>query len=64
MRQRIDYIILGVYMFFESLLWTLTDLVRAGRMRHTKRMHARYKPPVYDPDQSEADIKNQGQNNQ
>ena len=36
--KKIDYAILGVYMFFESLLWTLTDLVRAGRMQHTKRM--------------------------
>lgn len=43
-------------MFFESILWTLTDLVRASRMRHSKRMHERYKP-AKEADQSEADIK-------
>lgn len=57
MRQKLDYIVLAVFMFFESLLWTLIDLVRAGRMRHTKRMHDRYKPAKAT-DQAEADIKN------
>lgn len=48
-----------MYLFIESFLWTLIDLARAGRMRHTRRMHERYKPPVAeDNDQAEADIKN------
>jgi len=60
MRKRLDYLRLDIYLFFESILWTLTDLVRASRMRYTKRMHDRYKPPVAeDTDQSEAIINGQ-----
>lgn len=63
MRKRLDYLRLDIYLFFESILWTLTDLVRASRMRHTKRMHDRYNPPhAEDTDQPEAIIKN-GQDN-
>lgn len=57
MRKRIDYAFLSVHMFFESLLWTLIDLVRASRMRHTKRMHERYNPPATEPDQPVVEIK-------
>lgn len=52
------YIRLHIYLFWESLLWTLIDLVRARRMRLTARMHERYKPPsANDVDQSEAEAK-------
>lgn len=64
MRKNLDYFVLAIFMFFESLLWTITDLVRASRMRHTKRMHKRYNPPpAEDTDQPEAIINN-GQDNQ
>lgn len=56
MKKRLDYIILDIHLFFESLFWTVLDLVRASRMRHSKRMHERYKP-AKEADQSEADIK-------
>jgi len=63
MRKRFDYLVLDIYMFFESLVWTITDLLRASRMRHTKRMHDRYKPPVAeDTDQAEAIISGQDNN--
>jgi len=63
MRKNLDYFWLYFHMFFESLLWTLTDFVRASRMRHTARMHKRYNPkPADEPDQSEAEINN-GQSN-
>lgn len=58
MRKRLDYLVLDWYLFWESVLWTLIDLVRRGRMRHTERMHKRYKPPAFEPDQSEGEIKN------
>lgn len=63
MRKKFDYLILHLYLFWESILWTLTDFARRGRMNHTKRMHERYKPPAFDADQSEAEINNNGQNN-
>lgn len=55
--KKLAYIKLHLYLFVESILWTLIDLVRAGRMRHTRRMHERYKPPVADDnDPSEAEV--------
>ncbi len=56
--KKLAYLKLHWYLFWESVLWTLIDLVRRGRMRHTARMHERYKPPAFEPDQSEGDIKN------
>lgn len=58
MRKRLDYLVLDWYLFWESVLWTATDLVRAARMKRTARMHERYKPPASEPDQSEGEIKN------
>jgi len=55
--KKTDYIKLHIYLFFESLLWTLIDLVRAGRMRLTKRM-SELKNSVPDNDQSDTEIKN------
>lgn len=56
--KTLNYLRLHWYLFWESLLWTLIDLVRSRRMRLTARMHERYKPPAFDADQSEGDIKN------
>lgn len=56
--KKIDYIKLHTYLFFESILWTLIDLVRAGRMRLSKRMSVSYKNSVADNDQSDTEIKN------
>lgn len=58
MRKKINYLRLEIYLFWESLLWTLIDLVRARRMRLTQRMHEAYKPPSTDfIEQSGQDIK-------
>lgn len=54
--RKIDYIKLHIYLFFESILWTLTDLVRARRMRLTQRMHDKHKPAVSETDQTEATV--------
>ena len=54
--RKLDYFKLHWYLFWESLLWTLIDLVRARRMRLTKRMHEGLKPPVEGTDQPEAEI--------
>ena len=58
MRKRLAYFVLDWYLFWESLLWTLIDFVRRGRMRHSARMHERYKPPSADAEQSVEEIKN------
>jgi len=56
--KKLAYLKLHWYLFWESLLWTLIDLVRARRMRLTQRMHEAYKPPHTDfLEQSEEDIK-------
>jgi len=55
--KKLAYLKLHWYLFWESVLWTLIDLVRAARMKHTARMHERYKPPVADDtDPSEAEV--------
>lgn len=60
--RRLDYLKLKIFLFIESLLWTLIDLTRSRRMGLTKRMHEKYKvPPAPDTDQEEEVIKNNGQ---
>lgn len=58
MRKKLSYLRLHWYLFWESVLWTLIDLVRAARMRHSARMHGRYETPASEPDQPETEIKN------
>lgn len=61
--KKLNYLRLHWYLFWESVLWTLIDLVRARRMRLAQRMHGEIKKPVEETDQSEAGLSNNGQNN-
>lgn len=42
-RGRFMYGTLHVLLFLEGIVWTLMDMLRTRRMKHTKRMHKYYK---------------------
>lgn len=44
MKKR-HFIILNIYLFIESLLWTLIDITRASRMKYVTKIHKKYNVP-------------------